>query len=110
MDVSDMSPLPHDFEAAIKEVKALRNMLRMERMVLAKAIEKRALDNKAHAGNIRGAKEQFLRTLLDLLKTRKTVLFGGPEHKASVPEATMRIRDMKEGYEAALEELRGVRT
>lgn len=53
-----VAPLPADYDAAVKEVLALRRILRKEREVLAKNVGRRAAEARANRGNIRALREE----------------------------------------------------
>lgn len=47
-----------DLDAANAEIKSLYHTLHRERELLAKQIERRVLDNRASAGNLRAVREE----------------------------------------------------
>jgi hypothetical protein len=96
------SPLPTTLEDAIAEILNLRRILAQEREQLAKQWERRMLDSKAAAGNIKALREENarLRTYRKVLhRNLKAAVDYTNAHLDSpdwLPEAAVTLEDTDE--------------
>lgn len=67
------APFPNNLADALSEIRNLRRIMYNERQMLAKAIERRVLDNRASAGNIRAIKNENTELRKELQKTNEYI-------------------------------------